>query len=155
MSLSRAAADQARALTRSHEVRFEGPEEPLIGWWDHDRLAQVLQNLLTNATKYSPDGGTIVVRVADDGCEVRVSVSDQGPGIAPDALPNLFRRFYRTIEAKASGARASASASTSAGTSLRRTVGRSGASRSLARAAPSPSRCRAATARRQRDHGRT
>jgi NtrC-family two-component system sensor histidine kinase KinB len=104
VSLSRAAADQAQALTRAHEVRFEGPDEPLFGWWDRDRLAQVLQNLLTNATKYSPDGGTIVVRVAGDGGEVRVSVADQGPGIAPEALPNLFRRFYRTAEAKISGA---------------------------------------------------
>jgi NtrC-family two-component system sensor histidine kinase KinB len=104
VELVRAAADQAQALTRAHEVRFEGPDGPLLGQWDRDRLDQVLQNLLANATKYAPDGGTIVVRVEDRGCEARVSVADQGPGIAPDALPSLFGRFFRTEEARASGA---------------------------------------------------
>lgn len=104
VALVRAAADQAQALTRAHEVRFDGPDSPLIGQWDRDRLEQVLQNLLANATKYAPDGGAIVVRVEDRGCEVQVSVADQGPGIAPDALPNLFARFFRTPEARASGA---------------------------------------------------
>jgi PAS domain S-box-containing protein len=104
VALATIAVEQAQALTRAHEVRFEGPEHPLTGNWDRDRLEQVLQNLLANAMKYAPDGGTIVVQVEDRGCEARVSVSDQGPGIAPDALPNLFGRFFRTAEARASGA---------------------------------------------------
>jgi PAS domain S-box-containing protein len=104
VALAQAAVDQARALTRAHEVRFEGPTGPLTGQWDRDRLEQVLQNLLANAMKYAPDGGAIVVRVEELECEARVSVTDEGPGIAPDALPNLFGRFFRTAEARASGA---------------------------------------------------
>ena len=104
VELVRAAADQAQALTRAHEVRFDGPERALVGQWDRDRLEQVLQNLLTNATKYAPDGGTIVVRVEDQECEARVSVTDEGPGIAPDALPHLFGRFFRSESARSSGA---------------------------------------------------
>jgi PAS domain S-box-containing protein len=104
VELVRAAADQAQALTRAHEVRFEAPERALVGRWDRDRLEQVLQNLLTNATKYAPDEGTIIVRVEDHECEVRVSVADEGPGIAPDALPHLFGRFFRSESARSSGA---------------------------------------------------
>jgi PAS domain S-box-containing protein len=104
VALALSAADQARALTRAHAVRFEGPGGPLLGRWDRDRLEQVFQNLLANAMKYSPDGGAIVVRVENQGCEARVSVTDQGPGIPPEALPALFGRFFRTAEARASGA---------------------------------------------------
>lgn len=104
VTLVRGAADQAQALTRAHEIRFEGPEHSLIGLWDRDRLEQILQNLLTNATKYAPDGGAIVVRVEQQGDDVRVSVTDQGAGIAADALPHLFTRFFRTESARTSGA---------------------------------------------------
>jgi signal transduction histidine kinase len=56
----------------------------------------VLQNLLANAIKYSPAGSTVVVCVEDLGASARVSVADQGVGIAPDVLPLIFDRFFRT-----------------------------------------------------------
>jgi signal transduction histidine kinase len=65
----------------------------------------VLQNLLTNAIKYSPDGGDILVRVEDDPSrrEARFVVSDAGIGMPPEALPRLFSRFYRVDETLTSG----------------------------------------------------
>jgi signal transduction histidine kinase len=90
-----AAAEQAQATTQAHRVRVEAPDRPLEGRWDPDRLGQVFQNLLSNAIKYSPAGGDIVVRVEAVGREARVAVRDRGIGLAPEALPNLFGRFYR------------------------------------------------------------
>jgi len=62
---------------------------------DPARMTQVVVNLLTNASKYSPAGATITVEVAQiDGC-LRVSVGDEGPGISPAERANLFHRFVR------------------------------------------------------------
>jgi signal transduction histidine kinase len=83
------------ALANGHYLRAELPDGPLTGWWDGDRLAQVMQNLLTNAIKYSPEGGEIVFRIEDRGYEARVSVSDQGIGITSEARSHLFGPFYR------------------------------------------------------------
>lgn len=88
-------ATAAEALTQTHTIHVETPEIPVIGWWDADRLAQVLDNLITNAMKYSPEGGDIEVRVAVTREDVCVSVSDRGIGIAPEAQERLFERFYR------------------------------------------------------------
>jgi signal transduction histidine kinase len=62
---------------------------------DPDRLVQVVSNLLSNAIKYSPDGGQVGVTTrAEDGM-VRVSVTDQGIGIAPEFVNRLFGRYER------------------------------------------------------------
>jgi signal transduction histidine kinase len=62
---------------------------------DELRLEQVLQNLLSNAMKYSPAGGPITMRVERQAGEVSVSVADEGIGIPQASLPKLFQRFYR------------------------------------------------------------
>ena len=61
---------------------------------DPDRLAQVITNLLTNATKYS-DGGEILVRVWREGNEARLSVRDQGPGIPAEQIEAVFEPYVR------------------------------------------------------------
>ena len=66
-----------------------------VGNWDAGRLEQVLQNLLTNAIKYSPDGGPIRVTMEASDAEVLVTVRDQGHGIPSEDLPHLFEQFYR------------------------------------------------------------
>jgi two-component system sensor histidine kinase BaeS len=63
---------------------------------DARRLGQILRNLLGNALTHTPPGGTIRVRGRSAGGEVAVTVEDTGPGIAPEHLPFLFERFYRT-----------------------------------------------------------
>ena len=97
-------AAQTQTLTTRHAVRVRVPPTPLVGWWDGDRLAQVLQNLLGNAVKYAPQGGVIAVGVWAEEGVAHLTVRDQGVGIPAEALPHLFARFYRTQAALASGA---------------------------------------------------
>lgn len=95
ITLARASVEQAQLHGPGHVIRLESREEPIQGFWDGDRLAQVFANLLGNAVKYSPAGGEIVVRLQDVGPTVRFSIADQGAGITADALPRIFDQFYR------------------------------------------------------------
>jgi signal transduction histidine kinase len=67
---------------------------------DRDQLQHLLLNLIDNAVKYTPEGGTISIGLWSDGAWARVDVSDNGPGIPQEELPLLFERFYRTGEAR-------------------------------------------------------
>jgi signal transduction histidine kinase len=88
--------DNARSTSHRHRFRLVATPEPLIGCWDQDRLEQILDNLISNAVKYSPDGGDVVVRLARVGESVRIAVSDSGIGIPPQDVPFIFDRFYRS-----------------------------------------------------------
>lgn len=95
-----ACAVEGMSLVHHDEaLTFELDLQASACWVDGDRnrLSQVLDNLLGNAAKFSPDGGTITLRVmrSADGQRVTVSVTDQGIGIAADRLPHLFERFYQ------------------------------------------------------------
>ncbi|MHB8508597.1 MAG: sensor histidine kinase [Candidatus Dormibacteria bacterium] len=67
---------------------------------DRVRLAEVLQNLLENAHRYSPGGIPVTVRAQSDATAVKVSVEDQGPGIPPSELTRIFERFYKVDRAR-------------------------------------------------------
>jgi signal transduction histidine kinase len=76
-------------------LRLDGePGLPLV-WGDPARLAQVIENLLTNAVKFTPPGGEIRVGLRRVGGEVEVIVSDRGIGIPRQALEKVFERFYQ------------------------------------------------------------
>ena len=62
---------------------------------DPDRVTQIATNLLGNAVKFSPEGGTIEIRATHEDNRVVVAISDQGPGIAPDELPYIFDRYWQ------------------------------------------------------------
>jgi len=84
-----------RLVSPNHTLRLVLDYGSFEGFWDHDRLEQVMNNLVGNAVKYSPDGGevTIVTRHEDD--HLVVAVRDQGVGISEEDQKRLFQRFYR------------------------------------------------------------
>ena len=67
---------------------------------DQDKITQVLDNIVNNAIKYSPDGGRIIVRLMETHTDIIVSVSDEGLGISRKDIPHLFDRFYRVDKAR-------------------------------------------------------
>jgi nitrogen-specific signal transduction histidine kinase len=79
----------------SHVLQSRIPEEPVPVWADRDRMAEVLDNLVSNAIKYSPEGGQVEVALERGDDSVTVGVSDQGIGIDPGDLDRLFRPFSR------------------------------------------------------------
>lgn len=83
------------SLTATHLVEGDVPPDLPKVLADRDRLRQILLNLLTNATRYSPDGTRVMVsaRVADDDRHVEVTVSDEGIGIAPEDRERVFSKF--------------------------------------------------------------
>jgi signal transduction histidine kinase len=86
---------QAQASTRSISLRTEatGRLEPVL--FDAARILQVLVNLLSNAIKFTPDAGTIVIRVENAGADIHFSVSDTGIGIPSDKQEAVFERFIQ------------------------------------------------------------
>jgi signal transduction histidine kinase len=70
---------------------------------DADRLTQVISNLVTNAVKYSPAGGTVRVDAVPSSAEVEITVEDEGIGIAPEERLRVFDRFYRVPSAVSTG----------------------------------------------------
>lgn len=80
---------------RAIRIVHEEEESPLPLRCDRGRVLQVLSNLIGNALRYTPDGGTIALSAHRDGDDVVFSVRDEGPGIAEEAKARLFERFWR------------------------------------------------------------
>jgi two-component system, OmpR family, sensor kinase len=93
--IAKATARELRPIAAQHGVtiRLNGSNGPLEA--DPERLEQVVRNLLDNAIRYSPPGGTIIVEIKSYDGQVELAVRDEGPGIAPPALEHVFERFYR------------------------------------------------------------
>jgi signal transduction histidine kinase len=88
-----------RSASALHQtIMFEAAAPAITGLWDADRLHQVVDNLIGNALKYGPDGGTVTVsaRIDAGGGQAVVTVADQGPGIAREDREKIFTPFYRS-----------------------------------------------------------
>jgi signal transduction histidine kinase len=92
-------AARFQTQSRRHTIVVEFPPNFPMIFGDEDRLEQVFYNLLSNALKYSPEGGEIRISGQIRPEQVILCVSDQGPGIAPQDIPHVFARFYRSTEA--------------------------------------------------------
>jgi len=96
--VDRVAVEQQEHTT-SHRITVESGSSSLVTMADEMRLERVVTNLLSNAIMYSPDGGTIAVKVAAEGDGVRrravLTVKDEGIGIPAEDLPLVFERFHR------------------------------------------------------------
>jgi signal transduction histidine kinase/CheY-like chemotaxis protein len=90
-----AAIDTVRPTLEARELQLQAELDPAAGAvvGDANRLQQVAWNLLANAAKFTPQGGTIAVRLARRGDEAELQVRDNGRGISPAFLPHVFERF--------------------------------------------------------------
>jgi signal transduction histidine kinase len=99
-ALVRQVVDSRQIITTQHHLIVDALER-LEGHWDPGRHEQVLDNLIGNAIKYSPDGGELRASVERQDGQVLVRVTDQGVGLRPEDLPRLFQLFSR-LEPKGS-----------------------------------------------------
>ena len=109
LSIERGAVDVRALIERvvsevqptfsEHTLSLSAPDAPIIVDGDELRLEQVFQNLIQNAVKYSPAGGAVYVRLERHEDKAVVAVTDEGIGIPAEALPRLFSRFYRAVNA--------------------------------------------------------
>jgi signal transduction histidine kinase/DNA-binding response OmpR family regulator/CHASE3 domain sensor protein len=81
--------------SEAHRLRLELPDEPLEVVGERDRIGQVVANLVSNAIKYSPGGGEVVLAAVQRNGAVRVSVADEGLGIPSDQQHRIFTKFFR------------------------------------------------------------
>lgn len=86
---------QMRILAKDQIKLKIGEIDQVLVCGDRDRLKQVLVNLISNAIKYTPAGGEVVITLGKLNGQGRLIVTDNGPGIPPEDIPHIFERFYR------------------------------------------------------------
>ncbi|ODG91805.1 MULTISPECIES: cell wall metabolism sensor histidine kinase WalK [Bacillaceae] len=89
-------------MSKSQEVSFkrEFISKTRFVFIDEDRITQVLDNIISNALKYSPEGGTVTYRIKESRDQILVSITDEGMGIPKENLSKIFDRFYRVDKAR-------------------------------------------------------
>jgi two-component system CheB/CheR fusion protein len=100
LDMREVASEALETMRQTHEpgaveVSLEKPGQPVWVEGDRTRLLQVVENLLSNAWKYTPAGGRIALRLSIEGGLARIEVEDSGQGIAADALPHIFDMFVQ------------------------------------------------------------
>ena len=89
-------ADYFSPVLRGRTLRCEVPPKPIVVSCDADVIRRVLENLISNAIKFTKSDGTIRVTVQPNETDVTISVSDDGPGIPPDQHKHIFEKFGQT-----------------------------------------------------------
>ncbi|MBF6625229.1 cell wall metabolism sensor histidine kinase WalK [Tuanshanicoccus lijuaniae] len=85
---------------KKYTIRREFTNREIYLEIDQDRMTQVIDNIMNNAIKYSPDGGEVVVKIEETENVVVLSIKDEGLGIPQKDIPHLFERFYRVDKAR-------------------------------------------------------
>ncbi|MDX9706985.1 MAG: ATP-binding protein, partial [Azospira sp.] len=91
------------AAARSMRIVVQRPDSPLTVDGDPDLLGAALRNLVDNAIRYTPAGGSVIVGAGLEHGEAVLTVTDDGPGVPAEELPHLVERFYRGRDATAEG----------------------------------------------------
>lgn len=104
MVLVERAVSQQRTLSPGLSIEVTGPDRLLLGI-DGPSVERAVRNLVENAARFSPDGGTVSVAVDSDNTATWLTVSDDGPGIDPEGQDRIFDRYYRGKENSGDGRR--------------------------------------------------
>jgi two-component system, OmpR family, sensor histidine kinase VicK len=102
-SLLNSIIDRYELVSDSERITFKrniAVDQVTFAAIDRDKLIQVLDNIISNAVKYSPEGGKISVSLTENEKDLSISVSDEGVGIPKESLPFVFDRFYRVDKAR-------------------------------------------------------
>lgn len=99
VELVRRVVDYSSAVAE-RPITLKTDADVLSGNWDEARLEQVLNNLLSNALKYSPSGTPVAVTIEHEPGKVVIKVQDEGEGMSEEDVTHIFDRFYRTLRAK-------------------------------------------------------
>jgi PAS domain S-box-containing protein len=108
-ALVREVIEPMRDLSNRHEIRLALAAAPVAGRWDRDRIEQVIVNLLTNALRYSPDGGPVDIALcqesatADLPASAMLRVRDRGLGLTPEQQTLIFERFQQAHDDDVAG----------------------------------------------------
>jgi two-component system sensor histidine kinase BaeS len=95
-----ALAHMVQAQEKGVEIRVEASQElPPINV-DQERMIQVLGNLVSNALRYTPEGGEILLAAEQRETDILLKVQDSGPGIASEDISHIFERFYRSDKSR-------------------------------------------------------
>jgi len=94
--------DRFEMTTKNEDIQFKRriPERSIPVMGDRDKLTQLLDNIISNAIKYSPEGGTITCTLKTEKERIIISVKDEGVGIPKENIPHVFDRFYRVDKAR-------------------------------------------------------
>jgi signal transduction histidine kinase len=95
IALAKNAVAEHQQMSDRHALRISSEYEELVGNWDAIRLVRVFDNLLDNALKFSPRGGSVSISIGVEGHSAVIAVTDVGEGIPEFDLPHVFERFRR------------------------------------------------------------
>jgi two-component system OmpR family sensor kinase len=96
-----AAVSSARVSNPHHKIEFEKPSHEIFILGDAPRVHQVIANLLANAGVHTPMGSQVALTISQEALGVAIAVSDNGPGLSPEAQSKIFQRFYRADPSRA------------------------------------------------------
>lgn len=83
------------SVSKGINIKIDVPKQPVTMLYDHEVIDHIIDNLMSNAMKYTPAGGNVRLRLTTDGEKATISVADNGYGIDPKALPHIFERYYQ------------------------------------------------------------